>query len=77
MLEGALIWDVDKLNTGTKATEKSSWYMGKPIQEVFQSLYPQQGTESTQFLKAIDDIIKRKRSDEVAEHDLGNFSKPE
>ncbi|KAJ2895643.1 Two-component system protein A [Zalerion maritima] len=69
MLEGALIWDADGACNRAESG-MGSWYMGKPIENVFGGLYPQQETDSIDFLKPIDDILSRRRKDEVTEHSL-------
>lgn len=68
MLEGALIWDS---NGEDAAGNRSSWFIGRDMYEVFNRLNTQLKTgERPKFLRPIEDILAGGKSEEVAEHGM-------
>lgn len=68
MLEGALIWN----NTYERTNHASRWFIGENIYTVFNRLTEQlpEG-EQPEWLRAIEDVLEGRVSEELVEHGLG------
>jgi PAS domain S-box-containing protein len=71
MLEGSLIWDTFKEHSAS-GDENSHWFIGQSMYEVFNRLTSDlPAGERPVFLKPIEDILSRKKTEGIQEHSIG------